>query len=68
MLPITIQDYPQLSLLAWQLDPHSTLTPPQALALYERHWRHVDASAMLPEEQQLLKQLITEYGRGVFLC
>ncbi len=33
MLPITIQDYPQLSLLAWQLDPHSTLTPPPSTCL-----------------------------------
>ena len=68
MFLIKIQDYPQLNLIAWQLAPDSILTPEQALALYERHWRHVDTAAMPPTEQQLLQQLITEYGRGVFLC
>ncbi len=71
MLPvqsILIKDYPQLSLIAWQLDTRRTLTPQQALALYERHWRHIDLDHMPEHEKTLIQHLLADYGHGVLLC
>ena len=60
-------DYPELQRLAWQLDPEATLSPAEALALYERNWRHVDVAAMPPAEQALLRALVQTEGKGRLL-
>ena len=65
---IVLDDYPQLRGLAWQLRGHQVLTPQEALSLYERHARHLDTSAMSPEEFALwqgLQDLFAVGTRGV---
>ena len=69
LLPITVAlaDYPQLQRLAWQLHGVQEVTPKEALALYERNWRHVDRSAMAQHEHMLVNALVRELGGGRLL-
>jgi transcriptional regulator with XRE-family HTH domain len=64
---IALSDYPQLKRLAWHLHGTTELTPKEALALYERNWRHVDPSAMDPRERALVKALARDLGGGRLL-
>lgn len=54
---IRLADYPQLKLLAWQVHGTETLTPIEALGVYERNWRHVDEHALEAHERQLIDAL-----------
>lgn len=54
---IRLVDYPQLARLAWQRSGAAEVTPAEALALYERNWRHVDEAAMAPAERALVRAL-----------
>lgn len=60
---IRLADYPQLKALAWQVKASERLTAAEALDIYERNARHLDASAMTPAEQALLQALRTAFGR-----
>lgn len=62
---IRIGDFPQLRLIAWNMDPDMRLTAKGALSLYERNWRHVDQANMPPHERELLERLILTAGNGV---
>ena len=64
---IRLADYPQLKQLAWQLHGVAEVTPQEALGLYERNWRHVDASAMGPHERTLVDALARELAGGRLL-
>ena len=64
---IALAAYPQLRQLAWQINGVDHIPARDALALYERNWRHVDPARMPPEEKALLQALVTEYGKGVML-
>jgi transcriptional regulator with XRE-family HTH domain len=66
MIPVRIRldDYPQLRKLAWQVHGIDTLTPLEALSIYERNWRHVDEKALESDEQQLIKALRLGLGDG----
>jgi transcriptional regulator with XRE-family HTH domain len=64
---IRLADYPQLKRLAWQLHGVTTLSPEEALGLYERNWRHVDSTAMEPAEQKLVGALVQRLGGGRLL-
>ena len=68
-LPKTIRlaDYPQLKKLAWQLHGVEALSPREALALYERNWRHVDRAALSEREAALIGMLSREIGGGRLL-
>ena len=61
--PIRLASYPQLKRLAWQLKATKTLTPEEALNLYERNWRHVDQKAMTARERELIESLLATFGR-----
>lgn len=61
---VRLADYPQLKALAWQVHGTDTLTPMEALGIYERNARHLDTTAMLPAEQALLQALRTGLGAG----
>jgi transcriptional regulator with XRE-family HTH domain len=63
---IRLQDYPQLKALAWQLNL-SELSPRQALQLYERNWRHLDASVLSVAERELIERLAGAFGGGRLL-
>ena len=65
---ISLDDYRQLRQIVWHVSPVGvTLTREEALAAYERNWRHVDQDAMDSRERELLKELIATVGKGVFL-
>lgn len=63
---VRIADFPQLRRITWNLDPDSDLTEPEALAVYERNWRHVDQDGMSADERKLLERLIDRHGKGLF--
>jgi transcriptional regulator with XRE-family HTH domain len=54
---IALADHAQLRLIAWQLDASTTLTPREALSIYERNWRHVDVDALSDSERALVRRL-----------
>lgn len=54
---VRLSDYPQLKQLAWQVHGVDELTPAEALSIYERNWRHIDAAKLQPHEQQLVDAL-----------
>jgi transcriptional regulator with XRE-family HTH domain len=64
---ITLRDFPQLRLLAWQRADTHTVSPEEALSLYERNWRHVQQAALPAHEKALLAQLIATVGKGRLL-
>jgi transcriptional regulator with XRE-family HTH domain len=68
---IKLDDYPQLRRLAWQRADHdkeaATVTAKEALALYERNWRHVDRAAMTDDERALVQRLVDALGGGRLL-
>jgi transcriptional regulator with XRE-family HTH domain len=64
---VRLADYPQLKALAWQTPGVEELTPAEALALYERNWRHVDPSRLTPNERALVRGLVERLGGGRLL-
>lgn len=54
---IAFTDYPQLKQLAWQVHGVDTLSPREALTIYERNWRHLDLGTMEPNEHNLVTAL-----------
>ena len=54
---IALAEYPQLKSLAWHVHGTSTLTPNEALDIYERNARHLDMKVMPDNEQDLLEAL-----------
>ena len=64
---IRLADHAQLRQLAWQVPGAVDLSPQEALALYERNWRHVDPQGMLPSERRLVDQLVLAVGQGHLL-
>lgn len=64
---IALSDYPELNRLAWQLGSVESLTPQEALDLYERNWRHVDRTRLEPGEQTLIDSLVAQLGGGRLL-
>ena len=61
---VEIDRYPALRLLAWQVHV-PRLSEPEALALYEREWRHLDPERLEPHERALIERLVRTYGHGV---
>ncbi len=64
---VDIRAYPQLRQLAWHLGDSVSLTPREALSLYERNWRHVDTTAMDSRERALVEHLVEAWGGGRLL-
>ena len=58
---IPLAQYPELKRVAWQLSRAISITPKEALAFYERNWRHVDRH-MGEEERALVRLLIEKLG------
>ena len=54
---VRLTDYPQLRQLAWQVRGTKTLTPVEALGIYERNARHLDAATLTPKEKNLIDAL-----------
>lgn len=60
---IRVSAWPQLKRLAWQRRGDATLTHEEALALYERNWRHLDQKALTAKERALIDALLAKFGR-----
>ncbi len=62
-LQLRLDDYPQLRGLAWQVvDGTQTVSPREALGLYERNWRHVQVEKLEPHERALIEALRQVFG------
>lgn len=61
---VPLADYPQLKLLAWQVQGVDTLTPIEAFNIYERNARHLDAQKLEIHEQHLIAALQVVFGEG----
>ncbi len=61
---VRLADYPQLKQLAWQVQGVDTLTPVEALSIYERNARHLDAATLTPQERHLIAALRLALGGG----
>ena len=64
---IRLRDFPQLKKLAWQLQGVDEISPPEALDLYERNWRHLDRAALSDQEAALIDALSRELSGGRLL-
>ena len=65
---IRISQYPVLSSIAWHIsEPDAWIAREEALALYERNWKHVDPAVLNEEEARLLEDLKLNEGKGVLL-
>lgn len=64
---VRIDKHPQLRQLAWQLPDAAELTEREALALYERNWRHLDFERMDSTERQWIDTLVNTHGQGHLL-
>ena len=63
---VELADYPQLKLLAWHRQG-ATLTEPEALAIYERNWRHIDRANLGQAERDFIADLVKRHGEGALL-
>lgn len=64
---IRLADYPQLKQLAWHAPGVDEVTPEEALALYERNWRHIDQGRIDARERALIDTLVAVQGKGHLL-
>ncbi|MES3020422.1 MAG: hypothetical protein V4857_02440 [Pseudomonadota bacterium] len=62
---LTIGDFPQLRLLAWNRRPTDTITGEEAFGLYESNWRFVQEDDLDPQERAMIAQLMLAYGNGL---
>jgi transcriptional regulator with XRE-family HTH domain len=66
LLPVRIPlaQYPQLQQLAWQVHGADTVSPREALGIYERNWRHLDLDRLEPQERGLIETLRAVFEAG----
>ena len=64
---LSLEGFPQLKRLAWQLHGVDDLSPAEALSLYERNWRHIDPAGLEPAERALVQALADQSGGGRLL-
>lgn len=63
---VRLADYPQLASLSWHRQGEA-LSEEEALALYERNWRHMEPSKLEPAERALITRLVQRHGKGALL-
>jgi hypothetical protein len=56
----------QLTEIIWDLSV-TELSEKDAFYYYEQRWRYVQKDLLSKDEEQLIAQLIVDYGNGVFL-
>ena len=60
---VRIANYPALAEIAWNRT--DTWIPAEdALGLYERNWRFIDAAKLVPRERALIERLSLRFGGG----
>lgn len=60
-LNIKLTDFPQLKSLAWQVHDVDVLSPKEVWGIYQRNWRYLEQSELLPHERLLIKALQRVY-------
>jgi len=66
-MQINVNTYPQLKVLCWNRADDAVVDGEEALGLYESNWRMVEPEKFDKREQELLDQLVAQYGNGFFL-
>jgi transcriptional regulator with XRE-family HTH domain len=61
---IKLTEYPQLKQLAWHIHGLDALTPIEAFGIYDRNWRHLDATSLTPLEKSLIDALTRADAAG----
>lgn len=61
---VNVEDFPVLQDLAWNVH-RPLIAAREAFGLYERNWRHVDASRLTAKEQELIERLTRDFGGGL---
>ena len=62
---IHLSDCSQRRKFAWQVIDVDTLSPAEALDIYERNWRHLDESVLVDEGRKLINGLKMVLNSGV---
>jgi hypothetical protein len=57
---------PQLTQLAWHRKDE-TLAEEEALALFDRDWRHIARPKLEPAEREFIARMVERYGKEVLL-
>lgn len=60
---IPLDRYPQLRALAWHVQGADSLSPVEALAIYERNARHLEKGQLSPAERDLIEALRAGLGK-----
>lgn len=63
---ISIDDFEQLRWITWYMSGE-TVSPKEALEIYERNWRHVEQDLLQPHERALIDRLVRTVGKGILL-
>jgi len=66
-MQVDVNTYTQLSTLCWNRTCNAVIDGREALGLYERNWRFVEAEKFDATERTLLETLVARYGNGVFM-
>ena len=66
-VPLRLDDFPQLKLIAWDRASSTEIDEADAFSLYERNWRFVDQQSMTAQERALIARLSALYGHGLLL-
>lgn len=66
-MQIRVNAYPQLRTLCWNRPHNAVVDGHEALSLYERNWRLVEADRLNVEEQELIDTLVARFGNGTFM-
>ncbi len=61
---VRVADHKVLSQIAWNYADIDNISGAEAIALYERNWRHVDIDAIVQREKDLIAALIGENVTG----
>lgn len=62
---VRVADYPGLQSIAWSLRDDAQISERDALALYERNWRHV--GKLSSQEEVFVRHLAARYSGGRLL-
>ena len=60
---VRIDEFPALAELAWNR-ADKWIAARDALRMYERNWRFVDAARLVPRERALIERLSARFGGG----
>ena len=63
-LSVAFADFPQLAALAWQVRGVASVSPREALDIYERNERHINREELTAHEENLITNLTTVFSES----